>query len=226
MVFLASSVALRMASGTSRALPWPKPTRPFWSPTTISAANEKRRPPFTVAATRLMCTSFSTMSLSRSSVGALRSRRSPRSSLRAISIPLEIQAGFARGVGEGLDAAVEQVAAAIEDHVLDALFQGAFGDQLADALGGGLVGTLPAVLAPFEARGGGHRDALGVIDDLGVDVLRRAEHRQAGAAAGHRLQAKTCPLGAALGHIARRERHGLLLLAFLTTDLFARVLHA
>jgi hypothetical protein len=26
--FLASSVALRMASGTSRALPWPKPTRP------------------------------------------------------------------------------------------------------------------------------------------------------------------------------------------------------
>jgi hypothetical protein len=30
---LADSVALRIASGTSRALPWPKPTRPFWSPT-------------------------------------------------------------------------------------------------------------------------------------------------------------------------------------------------
>jgi small subunit ribosomal protein S5 len=26
---LAASVALRIASGTSRALPWPKPTRPF-----------------------------------------------------------------------------------------------------------------------------------------------------------------------------------------------------
>ena len=31
---LAASVALRIASGTSRALPWPKPTRPFSSPTT------------------------------------------------------------------------------------------------------------------------------------------------------------------------------------------------
>src|SRR6516165_8342016 len=143
-----------------------------------------------------MCTSFSTMSLSRSSEGALRSRRSPRSSLRAISIPLEIQAGFARGVGQGLDAAVKQVAAAVEDHVLDALFQGALGDELADALGGGLVGALLAALAPFEARGGGHRDALGVVDDLGVDVLRRAEHRQTDAAAGHRLQTKAGALGA------------------------------
>src|SRR6185312_13999789 len=173
-----------------------------------------------------MCTSFSTMSLSRSSVGALRSRRSPRSSLRAISIPLEIQAGFARGVGEGLDAAVEQIAAAVEDHVLDALFQSAFGDQLADALGGGLVGALPAVLAPFEAGRGGQGDALGVIDDLGVDVLRRAEHRQAETAARHRLQAKAVALGAALGDITRRERHGLLLLAFLAADVLARVADA
>jgi hypothetical protein len=34
---------LRIASGTSRALPWPKPTLPFWSPTTTSAA--KAEPP-------------------------------------------------------------------------------------------------------------------------------------------------------------------------------------
>src|ERR1700742_3393816 len=220
MVFLASSVALRIASGTSRALPWPKPTRPLPSPTTIRAANEKWRPPFTVAATRLMCTSFSTMSLSAS--GALRSRRSPRSSLRAIWLSLEVQAGFTRGVGKGLDAAVIQVGATVEDHLLDALFQGALGDKLADALGGGLVRTLGVL----DRRGFGHGDAGGVVDDLGVDVLRRAEHRQAGAAVGQRLEADAGALGAPLGDIARRERHGLLLLAFLTTDGFARVADA
>ena len=45
---------LLIASGTSRALPWPKPTRPLPSPTTTSAAKPKRLPPFTVFDTRLM----------------------------------------------------------------------------------------------------------------------------------------------------------------------------
>ncbi len=72
------SVALRIASGTSRALPWPKPTRPFWSPITTSAAKPKRLPPLTTFATRLMWTSLSTNSLSRSSRSLLRSRP-PRS---------------------------------------------------------------------------------------------------------------------------------------------------
>jgi hypothetical protein len=53
---LACSVALRIASGTSLALPLPKPTRPFWSPTTTSAAKPKRLPPFTVLDTRLIAT--------------------------------------------------------------------------------------------------------------------------------------------------------------------------
>ena len=48
MLRFASSVALRIASGTSRALPLPKPARPFWSPTTTSAAKPKFLPPFTV----------------------------------------------------------------------------------------------------------------------------------------------------------------------------------
>src|SRR5665647_2205672 len=100
----------------------------------MRAAKEKRRPPLTVAATRLMWTSFSTMSLSASS--RLRSRRPPRSSLgRAMAFPLEVQAGFARGVGQGLDPAVIQVAAAIEDHVGHALFLGAGGDEPAHGLG-------------------------------------------------------------------------------------------
>jgi hypothetical protein len=37
--------------------------------------------------------------------------------------------------GERLDAAVIEVAAAVEHHVLDALFLGALGDELADRLG-------------------------------------------------------------------------------------------
>src|ERR1700751_2237719 len=64
---LADSVALRIASGTSRALPGPKPPRPFWSPITTRAAKPKRLPPLTTFATRLMWTSLSTNSLSRSS---------------------------------------------------------------------------------------------------------------------------------------------------------------
>src|SRR5215813_12049789 len=74
----ADSVALRIASGTSRALPWPKPARPFWSPITTSAAKPKRLPPLTTFATRLMWTSLSTNSLSRSSRSRFRSRP-PRS---------------------------------------------------------------------------------------------------------------------------------------------------
>ena len=50
---------LRIASGTSFALPRPKPTCPLPSPTTTSALKLKRRPPFTTFATRLMWTTFS-----------------------------------------------------------------------------------------------------------------------------------------------------------------------
>src|SRR5256714_479156 len=79
---LAASVALRIASGTSRALPWPKPTRPFWSPTTTSAAKPNLRPPFTTLATRLIWTKRSMNSPSRSS----RSRPRPPSPSRAICL--------------------------------------------------------------------------------------------------------------------------------------------
>src|SRR5579872_7150632 len=106
-----------------------------------------------------MCTSFSTMSLSARS-SWLRSRRSRRSpppprccSPRAILFcPLEVQAGFARGVGQGLDPAMIDVAATVEDDVLDALLDRPFGDELADLGGGVLVGALGA-LAAFQRRG-------------------------------------------------------------------------
>ena len=59
MFLRASSMPLRIASGTSEALPRPKPTVPFSSPTTTSAANLKIRPPFTVLDTRFKDTTFS-----------------------------------------------------------------------------------------------------------------------------------------------------------------------
>src|SRR5690606_30146693 len=208
-----------MASGTSRALPWPKPTRPFWSPTTTSAAKPKRRPPLTTLATRLMWTSLSTNSLSRSSRSRPRSRP-PSLRSCAISCPcsfpearvefaspiglaakigllpaqswmksqqtfrpgqqLEVQAGLARGVGQRLDAAVIDVRPTIEDDFLAAGLGGALGDELADSGGSGGVGaglqrTLQVLL---QARSRGDGVALGVVDDLRVDVLRRTIDRQ------------------------------------------------
>ena len=60
----ACAEALRIASGTSRALFEPMPTRPCPSPTTTSAAKPNLRPPLTTLATRLIETSFSIRSSS------------------------------------------------------------------------------------------------------------------------------------------------------------------
>ena len=57
--FLASSIPLRIASGTSPDLPRPKPTVPLPSPTTTRAANLNIRPPLTVFETRLIATTLS-----------------------------------------------------------------------------------------------------------------------------------------------------------------------
>src|SRR6516225_6883988 len=138
---LACSVALRIASGTSRALPAPWPTRPLASPTTTRAAKPKRRPPFTTLATRLMLTSFSTSSLSSRlrSRSPPRSRRSPPLSLRAMQALLEGQAALAG-----------------EDDLLDPGGNRAFGHQLADGLGGIDIGAgLETALDLLLGGGGG-----------------------------------------------------------------------
>src|SRR5699024_8225303 len=49
-------------SGTSTALPVPKPTCPFLSPTPTNAAKRKRHPPLTTLATRLIVTTRSSIS--------------------------------------------------------------------------------------------------------------------------------------------------------------------
>src|SRR6476661_1332825 len=121
----ACSLPLRIASGTSLALPMPTPTWPLPSPTTISALKLKRRPPFTTFATRLMWMTRSWRS-SRlfESIGVMLSVR-----------PSETQAALARTVSQGLDSAVIDVAAAVEHHLLDALSDAHAGDTLPNLLG-------------------------------------------------------------------------------------------
>ena len=101
--FLASSTPLRIASGTSPALPSPAPTTPLPSPTTTTALKLKRRPPFTTFATRLIWTTFS-------------SRLSLDGSILAIrSSALQVEAALAGALGERANPPVVLVATAIED---------------------------------------------------------------------------------------------------------------
>src|SRR4051794_39301703 len=94
---------------------------PFSSPTTTRAVNEKRRPPLTTLATRLISTTRSWRS--RPAELTDRSGAAIKRFLRVEGgggARLELQPGFARALGEGLHAAVVLVAAAVEDGGLDA----------------------------------------------------------------------------------------------------------
>src|SRR5690606_11709907 len=173
MLRFACSVALRIASGTSRALPLPKPTRPFWSPTTTSAAKPNRLPPFTVLETRLIATR-------RSANSGLSSRSRPRPPLSslAISPPLELQPALAGGIGERLHLSVEKEAAAIEIDLFD---PGRL--RTRRDLGPDLRRDLLVVLAlqlelGVERRSRRKRASLNIVDHLDIDVLRRTMHRK------------------------------------------------
>src|SRR3954453_12919776 len=104
---------------------------PFSSPTTTSAVKEKRRPPLTTLATRLISTTRSWRSrpaeetdLSGAAIerflrveeikcgGPPYRRRTCGASTGGA--PLEREPGLARALGEGLHAAVVLVAAAVE----------------------------------------------------------------------------------------------------------------
>src|SRR5690625_4205921 len=128
--------------------------------------------------------------------------RGPRSSLcgRAItllSLTSERQAGFAHRIRERFDATVIKITAAVEHHLRDARLLSALGDQLADfdrrRLVSALLQPVPQVLVDRGGRGQGY--ALGIVDDLGVDVLAGAEHRQARPAVGPAAQAVAHPKG-------------------------------
>ena len=123
-----------IADGTSFALPTPKPTTPWPSPTTTSALKLRFLPPLTTLVTRLMLTTVSFRS-SCDGVDLLASFN--HSSIRVLrSCPLlELQPGFARRFRHRADAAVIQVAAAVEHHARDALGVQPLGDRLAERLG-------------------------------------------------------------------------------------------
>src|SRR5688572_28680412 len=159
------------------------------------AAKPKRLPPFTTLATRLTPTSLSTSS--ESSRSAPRSpprpprrpssRPRPEPGARAMSrTPLERQAALSGGIGQRLDAAVEEIAAAIEDDFLDAGSQRTLGDQLADRGSARLVGAIlhGSLELLVVRRSGRNGVAAAVVDHLGIHVLARAEDAQPRPAAG------------------------------------------
>src|SRR5688572_5320293 len=131
-------------------------------------------------------------------------------------VSLEVQTALTGGVGQRLDAAVIEIAAAVEHDVLDAFFLGAFGNQLADRLGGVDVGAALAALAHrfFDRRCRSDGHTLHVIDQLRIDLLRRAEHRKPRAAIGGRLDLAADRCGAPRSPVCE-SRHGALRYFFL-----------
>src|SRR2546428_713405 len=173
-LFLASSMALRIASGTSLALPSPKPTCPFWSPTTTSAWKLKRRPPFTTFAMRLMWTTFSFSSTPWASVMM---RRGPPEERSAIDPFSELESALARPLGDGAHAAVVEEAVAVEHDLVDPLLEAAPRGEQPHLLCGAHVRGLLELRAQL-----GREHHLAV--DLGGEPRRQPEVDRVGVAEG------------------------------------------
>src|SRR5499427_6179571 len=173
--FLACSTDFRIASGTSRALPSPTPTCPRPSPTTTRAVKEKRRPPFTTLATRLMATTRSVRSSALASIFASATQSLPLCQLK--SQP----AGSGR-LGQGLDPPVVLITAAVEHDLADPVGLGLLCHQLAYDLGRGHVALRlgPALEVGGATVYGHQRTPRGVVHHLRVDVIEAAEDSQAG----------------------------------------------
>src|SRR5687767_12883772 len=172
--FFAASMPFLMADGTSFALPTPKPTTPWPSPTTTSALKLRFLPPLTTLVTRLIETTVSLMS----SCDASTFSRS-----RFIIATLELQSCFARGIRHRFDAPVIEKPVAVEHHALDALFDQPLRDRLADRLRAGDVAALRALPeraldGRFDARRRRDRAAGHVVDHLHVDVRHAPVNRQ------------------------------------------------
>src|SRR5258708_635957 len=127
---------------------------------TTSAAKDMFLPPLTTLVTRLMETT-SSLRLSRFAsifffIAIMSYPAFWRPTRRALGT-LEIESSFAGCIGEGLHAAVVEIAATIEDHPLNALFFGTLGDEFANLSGGGDVATVVLLFTLF-AHGGGRGD--------------------------------------------------------------------
>src|SRR6266513_2040529 len=130
-----------------------------------------------------MLTSFSVNSVSSRSRDCLSPSPRPRLSpwlrpVRAISVLSEIESALAGGVGQGFDPAMKQIGAAIEDDLLDPGRFGSLGHQLAHGAGRGNVGAglETGLQSAIEGRGRRQCAPGDVVDDLRVDMLRRAEY--------------------------------------------------
>src|SRR5215212_649246 len=155
------------------------PTTDCSSPTTTRAVNEKRRPPLTTFATRLISTTRSWSSPYGLSRSRDRFRCCWSRAIRGISEGTrrsEAQARLPSAFGQSLDAAVELVPAAVEHAGLDAGLLGALPEHLAHALG--LLHRLQAAQVGLGPVDRDERPARDVVDELGEDALVGAEHRQ------------------------------------------------
>src|SRR5919201_2557278 len=151
------------------------PTTESSSPTATSAVNEKRRPPLTTLATRLISITRSW----RSSPWGLTVSMSAFSRKLDDGSGSQLQPALAGTLGERPDAAVVAIAAAIEDARLDARLLRPLGEDLPSALG-----LLDRLERAQLGLGPGHRrDGPGglIVDELGEDSLVRPKHRQPGA---------------------------------------------
>src|SRR5262245_27079625 len=125
--FLADSMPFLIADGTSFALPTPKPTTPWPSPTTTRALKLRFLPPFTTFVTRLIETTVSLISSCEASIFS-------RMRLVNAAMRLKLQTGFARRIRHGLHAAVIEESIPIEHHALHALAEQPLCDRPADRL--------------------------------------------------------------------------------------------
>src|SRR3712207_4084448 len=146
---------------------------PFSSPTTTSAVNEKRRPPLTTLATRLISTTRSW----RSRPADETDRSGAGMKARECRSRSEVEAALAGALGQRLDAAVVLVAAAIEHRGVHAGALGALGEQRPGAAR--LVHRLQVAQVALRPGDGRQRAARVVVDELGEHAAIRAAHRDA-----------------------------------------------
>ena len=167
--FLAASMPFLIAAGTSLALPVPKPT-------TLApgvADHHQSREAHVLAALDDLgdAVDRDDLFLQVQVLGSIRFAG-------VVAIRLELQSCFTGRIGQRLHAAVIQISAAVEHHLLDALFLGALGQQLADFLGAGDVAAVRrrsfsrSRRPPPGCRPAGRRSP-------GRRLLEAAEHRQA-----------------------------------------------
>src|SRR6266576_5764724 len=153
-----------------------------------------------------------------------------RSSLALPRPPSETEPALAGRIRQRLDAAVKEIAAAIEDDLLDTLRRGALGEPFSDRLCRLDVGAgLEAFAHVLLQRGGGcDGSAVRIVDHLRIDVFRRAEDRKPRAMAAGAADVSPHFRRPPQGPISDARHRALpsFLLAFLAEDVFARVLDA